>query len=183
MALIHLTKKMNSPTCLSESQEESRAVRLCYAALRMVLIGERTVALRFYERAYSLFPAREILSDIYDCLYALQRYDEALQIAERMASEYGGEKILVVKARLKLSTPDEAIRLIEECLDDLESLNNRFAESVLAHRGAVLYYEAAQYADALRLIDRALAAPYPSTESYELKEKIQLAISQSRFVV
>jgi len=55
-----------------------------------------------------------------------------------------------------MSTPVEAIRIIEESLQDISSFENKFAEEALAFAGAKRCFDMGDYGKALSFANRAM---------------------------
>lgn len=140
-------------------------------------MGDRESALKSYEKCYELSPSKESLTEIFDCYFWTERYEEALPIAEKIVKEYGdSHKMLVIKTKIKLLPPKDALELIDKSLQDPMIINMKFAESPLAERAASICCDLGEFDKALAYIKRALSAPYPSKTAYELKEQIESQI-------
>lgn len=119
-------------------------------------VGNREKALRYYQKCYNIFPCKESLSEIFYCYYYMGQYDKALAIAVQIVTEYGNShKILVVKTKLKMYDHNEAVKLIEQSLDEIDSFENKFAEEALAFAGAERCFKIGQYKKALSFLERA----------------------------
>lgn len=124
-------------------------------------MGDKESALKSYEKSYELNPTKESLTDIFDCHFWTGRYEEALSIAEKIVEEYGNShKILIVKTQLRLLTPQDQLKLVEESLADILSFENPFAEETLALKGANICYDLGLYEKAYEMIQRSIATCY-----------------------
>ena len=120
-------------------------------------IGNKQRALTFYQKCYDMMPNKDSLEEIFNCYFWQGLYKEALPIAERIVKDYGSShKILIVKTLIRMSSPDEAIRIIEESLQDISSFENKFAEETLAFAGAQLCFDMGYYDKALSFTNRAM---------------------------
>lgn len=142
-------------------------------------IGEKDKAVEYYQKIYDVHPMKEVLCEIFNVYFSAERYEEALKVADKYIEDYGEGKILRTKTLLRLSTPEEGLRIIDEALDEIETYNNKFAEQALAHRAAVICYDKKQYKKALYYVDRAISSCKVGTakDSRELKEKIENQIN------
>lgn len=136
-------------------------------------VGRRDEALIFYAKSYELYPCKESLTEIFDCYFFTKRYTEALSLAEKIVEDYGNtHKMLVIKTKIKLLPPREALELIDCSLNDPDVAEIKFAESPLAEKAASICFEQGENIRAEYYIKRALLAPYPSRTAYELYERI-----------
>lgn len=120
-------------------------------------VGNRQKALAFYQKCYDMMANKDSLVEIFNCYFWQGLYKEALPIAEKIVQDYGNShKILVVKTLIRMSTPVEAIRIIEKSLQDISSFENKFAEEALAFAGAKRCFDMGDYDKALSFANRAM---------------------------
>ena len=120
-------------------------------------IGNKQRALIFYQKCYDIMPNKDSLEEIFNCYFWQGLYKEALPIAQRIVKDYGSShKILVVKTLIRMSSPEEAIRIIEESLQDISTFENKFAEEALAFAGAQRCFDMGNYDKALSFANRAM---------------------------
>jgi len=148
-------------------------------------LGYSDNALECYQKVYEIYPNHGTLTDIFNIYFSTERYHEALEIANKYMELYEGGKILRTKTLLRLSTPEEGLRIINEALDEIDTYQNKFAEQALSHRAALICYEKKQYKDALAYLDRAISSCKIGTakNSHELKEKIEKKIRNKKIAM
>lgn len=134
-------------------------------------------ALTIYQKCYDLEPGKIFMSKIFHCYFYSKRYEDALQIAHQMVKEYGmSHKILVVKTMIKMCSKEDAVKLIEESLAEIDSFENKYVEGALTYRAAQLCYELGEYKKGLAFAERAIKSHRPDKRAFELHKKLSNAV-------
>lgn len=145
-------------------------------------IGEHDKELEYLQMMYEAKQMKEILYQIFNAYYRSERYDEALKIANQYIETFGSGKILRTKTLVRLSTPKEGLRIIDEALAEIDTYDNKYAEWMLADRAAQICYEQKKYKRALIYAERALSSYMPGKTTIELKQKIMKKIRIRRIL-